>query len=137
MENFYEQNEVFFRWVATNMNDGKVKISHKILEKRIKMYEPFYVSSDDIPPYDERFLGYGFTRNSQVYSHDISIVACIYNFAFLKYYQVINFFCSLQLHMRLVGRFSFCHLYFQYTGVSKQIRHFCIQKRTELVGMSG
>uniref|UniRef100_T1JA84 Beta-1,4-glucuronyltransferase 1 n=1 Tax=Strigamia maritima TaxID=126957 RepID=T1JA84_STRMM len=30
-------------------------------------YEPFYVSKDSVPPHDERFVGYGFTRNTQVY----------------------------------------------------------------------
>ncbi|XP_064483284.1 beta-1,4-glucuronyltransferase 1-like [Ornithodoros turicata] len=30
-------------------------------------YEPFYVASKDIPRHDERFVGYGFTRNTQVY----------------------------------------------------------------------
>jgi hypothetical protein len=29
-------------------------------------YEPFFVSPDYAPPYQERFLGYGFTRSSQV-----------------------------------------------------------------------
>lgn len=29
-------------------------------------YEPFYVSKDDVPPHDERFVGYGYTRNTQV-----------------------------------------------------------------------
>ncbi|XP_042145151.1 beta-1,4-glucuronyltransferase 1-like [Ixodes scapularis] len=30
-------------------------------------YEPFYVAAKDVPRYDERFVGYGFTRNTQVY----------------------------------------------------------------------
>jgi N-acetyllactosaminide beta-1,3-N-acetylglucosaminyltransferase len=29
-------------------------------------YEPFYVALDSAPEYDERFVGYGFTRNTQV-----------------------------------------------------------------------
>ena len=32
-------------------------------------YEPFYVSLDSAPLYDERFEGYGFTRNTQVQSN--------------------------------------------------------------------
>ncbi|UYV60700.1 B3GNT1 [Cordylochernes scorpioides] len=28
-------------------------------------YEPFYIAGNDIPMYDERFIGYGFTRNTQ------------------------------------------------------------------------
>ncbi|KAK8767138.1 hypothetical protein V5799_006072 [Amblyomma americanum] len=30
-------------------------------------YEPFYVAGKEVPRYDERFVGYGFTRNTQVY----------------------------------------------------------------------
>ena len=29
-------------------------------------YEPFYISLDSAPAFDERFIGYGFTRNTQV-----------------------------------------------------------------------
>lgn len=54
------------RWTTTNMEEGPVFISHEILDNQTAVYEPFYVSPDDVPPYDERFLGYGFTRNSQV-----------------------------------------------------------------------
>lgn len=43
-------------------------ISHIVDPKKMEYYEPFYISSDTIPPHDERFLGYGFTRNSQVSS---------------------------------------------------------------------
>lgn len=31
------------------------------------MYEPFFVASDNNPQHDERFIGYGYTRNTQVY----------------------------------------------------------------------
>lgn len=33
------------------------------------LYEPFYVARDDAltPEHDERFIGYGFTRNTQVF----------------------------------------------------------------------
>ena len=30
------------------------------------MYEPIYISSADAPAFDERFIGYGMTRNTQV-----------------------------------------------------------------------
>jgi N-acetyllactosaminide beta-1,3-N-acetylglucosaminyltransferase len=30
------------------------------------MYEPVYVAKSDTPQYDERFIGYGLTRNTQV-----------------------------------------------------------------------
>lgn len=42
-----------------------MKISHEI-EKPSTTYEPFYVSADEIPAFDERFLGYDFDRSSQV-----------------------------------------------------------------------
>lgn len=31
------------------------------------LYEPFYVAADTVPEHDERFIGYGYTRNTQVY----------------------------------------------------------------------
>ncbi|ODN01158.1 Beta-1,4-glucuronyltransferase 1 [Orchesella cincta] len=52
-------------WATVNIEDGPVKVSHKVINSQTYLYEPFYVSSDSIPPFDERFLGYGFTRNSQ------------------------------------------------------------------------
>ena len=47
-----------------NQDDTVLHISHEA--KYEVFYEPFYVSLDTTPPHDERFLGYGFTRNSQV-----------------------------------------------------------------------
>ena len=32
-------------------------------------YEPFYLSLDTVPKHDERFIGYGSTRNTQVHRH--------------------------------------------------------------------
>ena len=43
----------------------QVHVSHNVTEFEF-FYEPFYVSLDSGPEYDERFLGYGFTRNTQV-----------------------------------------------------------------------
>lgn len=40
-------------------------ISHNVTNFEF-FYEPFYVANDLVPPHDERFLGYGFTRNTQV-----------------------------------------------------------------------
>ena len=36
------------------------------VEKYKLLYEPTYVSRGDTPFFDERFIGFGFTRNSQV-----------------------------------------------------------------------
>ena len=54
-------------------DDSVLHVSHEA--KYEVFYEPFYVSLDTAPPHDERFLGYGFTRNSQV----------IYNVLFIEY----------------------------------------------------
>lgn len=40
-------------------------ISHNVTNFEF-LYEPFYVANDVVPPHDERFLGYGYTRNTQV-----------------------------------------------------------------------
>jgi hypothetical protein len=46
--------------------DGKTYVSHNVTNFEF-LYEPFYVSKDTAPPHDERFIGYGYTRNTQVY----------------------------------------------------------------------
>ena len=45
-----------------------VHVSHNVTAFEF-FYEPFYVSLDSAPLYDERFEGYGFTRNTQVHSN--------------------------------------------------------------------
>ncbi|XP_011694182.1 PREDICTED: beta-1,4-glucuronyltransferase 1-like [Wasmannia auropunctata] len=52
-----------------NVKTGKVYISHDVTNFEF-LYEPFYVAKDIVPPHDERFMGYGYTRNTQV--RDIS-----------------------------------------------------------------
>jgi len=37
------------------------------VDKYIFKYEPLYVAKADTPPFDERFIGFGMTRNTQVY----------------------------------------------------------------------
>lgn len=49
-----------------NVKTGKVYISHDVTNFEF-LYEPFYVAKDIVPPHDERFMGYGYTRNTQVY----------------------------------------------------------------------
>ncbi|KAK3880730.1 hypothetical protein Pcinc_014791, partial [Petrolisthes cinctipes] len=51
--------------------ETKVTISHPVSNFEF-FYEPFYVARDDVAPHDERFLGYGFTRNTQVYEMHVS-----------------------------------------------------------------
>ncbi|KAJ8667865.1 hypothetical protein QAD02_009528 [Eretmocerus hayati] len=40
-------------------------VSHDVTNFEF-LYEPFYVARDHVPPHDERFMGYGYTRNTQV-----------------------------------------------------------------------
>ena len=46
-------------------NDSSVHVSHPVTNFEF-FYEPFYISLDIAPKFDERFVGYGFTRNTQV-----------------------------------------------------------------------
>lgn len=48
-----------------NVVSGKAYISHNVTDFEF-LYEPFYVAKDIVPPHDERFMGYGYTRNTQV-----------------------------------------------------------------------
>lgn len=65
---------LFYRWLQDvspnhihheNVKTGKVYISHDVTNFEF-LYEPFYVAKDIVPPHDERFMGYGYTRNTQV-----------------------------------------------------------------------
>nr|XP_053648251.1 xylosyl- and glucuronyltransferase LARGE2s-like [Cherax quadricarinatus] len=61
-------------WEARELeqpSEGRVTVSHDVTNFEF-FYEPFYVARDDVPPHDERFLGYGFTRNTQVYEMHVS-----------------------------------------------------------------
>lgn len=57
----------FSRWQENAESEGDtVRVSHDVTNFEF-LYEPFYVAPDTVPPHDERFLGYGYTRNTQVY----------------------------------------------------------------------
>ncbi|XP_032511691.1 beta-1,4-glucuronyltransferase 1 [Danaus plexippus] len=63
--NQYASN--FSRWESSGGNESlSTHISHTVTNFEL-LYEPFYVAPDTVPAHDERFLGYGFTRNTQVY----------------------------------------------------------------------
>lgn len=51
---------------------GVTYISHNVTNFEF-LYEPFYVSKDTAPVHDERFVGYGYTRNTQVRSANLPI----------------------------------------------------------------
>merc|ERR1712032_1594331 len=53
------------KWEALEQA-SKLGTAYKI-EKYIFKYEPLYVARGDTPPFDERFIGFGMTRNTQVY----------------------------------------------------------------------
>ncbi|CAG9860201.1 unnamed protein product [Phyllotreta striolata] len=61
----------FSRWQNTRDDTDDVHISHPVTNFEF-FYEPFYVAPDTVPPHDERFIGYGYTRNSQVYEMYVS-----------------------------------------------------------------
>ena len=63
-----------YRW-QSNTKDvtDAVHVNHNVT-KCIMGYEPFYVARVGTPDFDERFIGYGFTRNIQV--HYIYISYC-------------------------------------------------------------
>lgn len=44
----------------------KMNIAYKV-DKFIFFYEPVYIARANAPPFDERFVGYGMTRNTQAY----------------------------------------------------------------------
>ncbi|KAL7737488.1 hypothetical protein ACLKA6_007622 [Drosophila palustris] len=56
----------FTKWLLSKRNETAVTISHTVTNFEF-LYEPFYIAIDTVPVHDERFTGYGFTRNSQVY----------------------------------------------------------------------
>ncbi|XP_022198869.2 beta-1,4-glucuronyltransferase 1 isoform X2 [Nilaparvata lugens] len=58
------------RWIK-DIGSNEIHVSHNVTNYEF-LYEPFYVASDTVPPHDERFIGYGFTRNSQVYEMHVA-----------------------------------------------------------------
>ncbi|KAI5643580.1 glycosyl-transferase for dystroglycan domain-containing protein [Phthorimaea operculella] len=64
--NQYASN--FSRWEASGGNESSdTHVSHNVTNFEL-LYEPFYIAPDNVPVHDERFLGYGYTRNTQVCS---------------------------------------------------------------------
>ncbi|KAK3932399.1 Beta-1,4-glucuronyltransferase 1 [Frankliniella fusca] len=55
----------FSRWQSEGDADGApVHVAYNVTNFEF-LYEPFYVARDTIPAHDERFMGYGYTRNTQ------------------------------------------------------------------------
>jgi hypothetical protein len=59
-----QQSSNLSRWEEIPEEVG-LKVAYQI-EKYLWMYEPVYVSKGDTPIFDERFIGFGMTRNTQV-----------------------------------------------------------------------
>lgn len=51
--------------VNENSKNVRAYVNHDVTNFEF-LYEPFYVARDVVPPHDERFMGYGYTRNTQV-----------------------------------------------------------------------
>nr|CAD7395693.1 unnamed protein product [Timema poppensis] len=57
----------FSKWQSNEgLENSAVHVSHNVTNFEF-LYEPFYVAPDTVPAHDERFIGYGYTRNTQVY----------------------------------------------------------------------
>lgn len=50
---------------------NKLQVLYNITTWR-NYWEPIYVTKANVPPFDERFVGYGFTRNTQVYEMHVA-----------------------------------------------------------------
>ncbi|KAA0203963.1 hypothetical protein HAZT_HAZT003900 [Hyalella azteca] len=53
-------------WETVPSTDGSLNIAYNITTWK-RHWEPIYVTNAKVPAFEERFIGYGFTRNSQVY----------------------------------------------------------------------
>jgi len=68
------------KWEKTAVSEKE--IGYKV-EKYIFKYEPLYIARADSPQFDERFIGFGMTRNTQVYEmyvagYDFYVMANIF-----------------------------------------------------------
>ncbi|XP_060842012.1 beta-1,4-glucuronyltransferase 1-like [Rhopalosiphum padi] len=74
----------FLMFEKSSKKYSGIHISHKVSKYQL-YYEPFYVSLNNVPSYDERFIGYGYTRNSQVYEmfaakYQFEVLANVFTF---------------------------------------------------------
>ncbi|XP_042877309.1 beta-1,4-glucuronyltransferase 1-like [Penaeus japonicus] len=65
-----QANSNLAKWERTKITD-KLQVLYNITTWR-NYWEPIYVTKANVPPFDERFVGYGFTRNSQVYEMHVA-----------------------------------------------------------------
>ena len=64
LENLSDWNQFFFRWESIP-DQQETEIAFQVTNYLFK-YEPLYVARAETPIFDERFIGFGMTRNTQV-----------------------------------------------------------------------
>ena len=75
-----QQSSNLTEWEKIPQAD-KLSIAYKV-DQYLFYYEPMYVAQGDTPQFDERFIGYGMTRNTQVFKKPI--LCCFYFIQNLK-----------------------------------------------------
>ncbi|CAL4129045.1 unnamed protein product [Meganyctiphanes norvegica] len=112
-----QENSDLKKWESLDPNLS-LDVAYNISQYR-NQWEPIYVAKANIPPFNERFVGYGFTRNTQVYEMELNGY---------KWKMLTNAFL--------------CHRGFQTTGsyssqrrsqISKNREQFLIYRREMLI----
>ena len=67
-----QQSSNLTEWEKIPQAD-KLSIAYKV-DQYLFYYEPMYVAQGDTPLFDERFIGYGMTRNTQVFERLIFVI---------------------------------------------------------------
>ncbi|ROT69419.1 hypothetical protein C7M84_012383 [Penaeus vannamei] len=65
-----QANSNLAKWERAAITN-KLQVLYNITTWR-NYWEPIYVTKANVPPFDERFVGYGFTRNTQVYEMHVA-----------------------------------------------------------------
>lgn len=73
----------------------------------MEFYEPFYISPDNIALFDERFIGYGSTRTSQVKSLNIFLITKLLKRLSLKPFVNGMLFKKSQFKAAITGGWNF------------------------------
>ena len=101
-------------------NEALIRVAYQI--KHIQFgYEPIFVAKADNPNFDERFIGYGFTRNTQV------LQPLTYFTSMKCFFSCINWFQIYQMHLAryrffLLNNVFLCHWGFQTTETTSASR---------------
>jgi hypothetical protein len=90
----------FERWEKLAPGEARVSVAYPV-EKFIFHYEPVYIARRGTPPFDERYLGYGMTRNTQAYEMFLA------NYTFLVLDNVFLNHWGYQIKRRLTSRIKY------------------------------